>query len=302
MKKLSPLKTGDIIDVIAPASKANDQRTSKAIEWLASLCYQVRTSKDFNKGYQLFANSKEQAWTDLKNALKAKDSKAIWCLRGGWGSMRFIPDLLKMKAPDEQKYFFGYSDITTLHTFLTSNWNWTTFHAPNLSGFGGNKTTNQKNEILNIIDGTNKEVVFKNLKLLNDTKSSIIKGKIVGGNLCMIASSLQTKLNINTKNNFLFLEDTGERGYQLDRYFEQLLQSDILNNSKAILLGDFTGGNEPNGKNFNKIAIKRLLEKVKVPVIKGLPCGHGKKNSPLPLNANSILDLSKSKLIIKTGN
>lgn len=299
--KLTPLQPGDIVDLIAPASKANKEHCNQAIKWLESQGLKPRFTKGFNSGSEFFASSESKQWNDLKNAITAKDSKAIWCLRGGWGTMRFIPQLLKMKAPSKPKFFLGYSDITSLHLFLGKSWNWTTYHSHNLSHFGSSFKKSEQTELFNILMGKTSSQEFKKLKPLNQNKKQLIKAKIIGGNLCMVAATQSSKLDFSAKSKIVFFEDTGERGYQIDRYFEQLYQNNFFKGAKAIILGDFTGGLEPSGRDMKQIAIKRLLDKVNIPVLKGLPCGHGKNNRLLPLNSHAQLDLKNNNLIVKTG-
>jgi muramoyltetrapeptide carboxypeptidase len=301
MKKLSALKSGDIIDIIAPASRASDQTFTNAINWIKSNGFIARYHPSLNKGSEFFAANEKLQWAELKRALTASDSKAIWCLRGGWGSMRFFSKLNKLKRPGQAKIFIGFSDITSLHIFLNQKWDWPTYHGSNLARFGRPASKAFQKDYLELIKGTNKTQVFSKLKALNASDKTIIKGKIVGGNLCVLTCTLGTANQIDTKGKILFIEDTGERGYKIDRMFEQLLQAGVLNQARAIILGDFIDGLEPNGKPLAKIAFKRLLEKVKIPVLKGMPCGHGKKNRLLPFNTSAVLDLEKMTLNVKSG-
>ncbi|MCO4792084.1 MAG: LD-carboxypeptidase [Bacteriovoracaceae bacterium] len=299
MSTLPILNKGDIVDVIAPASKSTTKIFKDSISWLEEQGFKPRFDKKIISGDGFFASNEELQWQQLKNALISKDSKAIWCLRGGWGSMRFIPQLTKLKKPNNNKLFVGFSDITTLHLFLNQEWNWKTIHGSNLSAFGAGATKVHQKKYLNLIQGKEDQSIYKSLKSFGDSHTKLIKGKLVGGNLCMLATSIGTKCQANLNNKIVFLEEVGERGYRVDRMFEQLIQSGVFNNKiKAIVLGDFTESREPNGKDLTSKAIKRLQERLNVPIFKGLKSGHGKSNNPLVFNSMATIDPKKKSLIL----
>jgi muramoyltetrapeptide carboxypeptidase len=110
----------------------------------------------------------------------------------------------------------------------------------------------------------------------------------------MIQSSLGTPWEIRPKGKILFIEDVSERGYSLDRMFEQLIQARLFDNRiKAIIFGDFTDGKEKNGNDLTIDALLRFASRVPYPVLKGLPAGHGEINYPVPFNVNCQLFLGK---------
>lgn len=299
MSKLPVLQKGDIIDIIAPASKPTHIIFKNAVEWVKAQGYIPRYHKDIIKGNTFFASKEEVQWQELKKALMAKDSRAIWCLRGGWGSMRFIPGLARLKKPAEEKLFVGFSDITTLHLFLNQEWGWRTIHGSNLSAFGSAPTQTHQKLYLDLITGKVDTLVYNSLKPMGKV-SGIIKGKLTGGNLCMLASTLGTKAQPNLNGKIVFLEEIGERGYRVDRMLEQLVQSGVFNNRlKAIVLGDFTEATELNGRDYTNQAFERLGERLKVPIFKGLRSGHGKINRPLIFNTMATLDTRKKSLSLK---
>jgi len=297
MSKLPKLQKGDIIDIIAPASKPGKDIFKNAIKWIEDQGYVPRFHKDIIKGDNFFAADESLQWDQLKKALTSPDSKAVWCLRGGWGSMRFVPNLMKLKKPHKQKSFIGFSDITTLHLFLNQEWKWTTIHGSNLSAFGNNPSRTHENKYLYLLKGQTDSLLYKGLRKVSGASKGNIKGKFVGGNLCMLTTGLGTTLQPNLNGKILFLEEVGERGYRVDRMFEQLIQAGVLNKKvKAIALGDFTESKEPNGKDLTSKAIQRLAERLEVPIFKGLKSGHGKNNYPLVFNSSAIINPSKGTL------
>ncbi len=290
------LKKGDIVDIIAPASHSPDFKIGSGLEWIESLGLTPRVPKNLIKPDAFFASSLESQFEHLKEALYS-DSKAIWCLRGGYGSMRLIPLLKKIRPPKKSKFFIGFSDITSLHLYFNQAWGWPTIHGRTISQLSPELAgTRDRKELKKILFGEVDQVVFKNLKPLNEAArvEKVISGKIVGGNLRILQSSLGTDWELQAKNKILYIEDVSERGYSIDRMFEQMIQAKIIDKGlKAIVLGDFTGGLEKDGKDLSHVAFKRLAERVPYPVVKGMLAGHGALNFSVPFNTTSKLSLGK---------
>lgn len=299
------LKQNDTVDIIAPAS--HSPKLEDGINWVKSVGLIPRVPKDINKTDLFFAAPLEIQLEHFKQAIYS-DSKAIWCLRGGYGSMRLIPHLLKLRPPKRPKLFIGFSDITSLHLFLNQNWKWPTIHGRTISQMHPDfSQTPDRKFLTKVLFGEESQKIFKGLKPLNDPakKSQTIKGSITGGNLRILQSSIGTSWELQAKGKILFIEDVAERGYSVDRMLEQMVQAKIIDKGlKAIVFGDFTEGSEKNGKDLTNKAIQRFAERVSYPVLKGLPAGHGKiLNYPIPFNTPVELDLgNKGSLLCRYGS
>lgn len=291
------LEKNDIVDIIAPASHSPLDRMLDGVRWVEQLGLVPNVPKDIVRSDIFFAAPLETQLKHLKEAIYS-ESKAIWCLRGGYGSMRLIPHLLKMKPPKTPKLFVGFSDITSLHLFFNQQWKWPTIHGRTLSQLSPElKNTADRKFLKDVIFGDQTEKVFKSLKPLNDEarKTKTIKGSITGGNLRILQSSLGTDWELEAKGKILFIEDVAERGYSIDRMLEQMIQAKIIHKGlKAVVFGDFTEGKERDGKDHTHEALKRFAAKVNYPVLKGLPAGHGKKiNYPIPFHTPAVLKLGE---------
>lgn len=292
------LNPGDIVDVIAPASHSPLDKLNDGLSWLDMQGLVPRMQQDMIKRDVFFAAPLEIQLKHLKEALYS-DSKAIWCLRGGYGSMRLIPHLLKLKPPKKPKLFVGFSDITSLHLFFTQAWKWPTIHGRTISQLSPqNARTADRKFLKDMIFGVQEEKTFTKLRPLNDLakEENLIKGTITGGNLRILQSSLGTSWELQAKNKILFIEDVAERGYSVDRMLEQMIQAKIIHkNLKAVVFGDFTEGPEKDGKDLTPEALRRFAAKVPYPVLKGLPAGHGHQfNYPIPFNTPVELVTGKS--------
>lgn len=290
------LKPGDIVDIVAPGSPCSEEHLQKAATWLKAQGYQPRFPSDILTPDLFLANSDEKRFEYLMAALTAKDSKAVWCLRGGYGCLRLVPRLLKEKPPAQEKLFIGLSDITTLHLLLNQKWNWRSLHASLLDRVGQNKLSEQnKNELIGVIENKQTEVVFNNLKPLNATAEKMqtqkkeITSNVIGGNLAVFCASVGTPLQPKTKGRFIFFEDIGERGYKVDRLLQQIWQAGLFEDCAGIILGDFIDGNEADGKNYIWPVIEKFSQKLKVPVFSGVQSGHAELQRPLFFNTKAKL-------------
>lgn len=307
-KLLEPLQQGDIVDIVSPGSASRLDDVKLAVELLTSWGLHVRLPEETFSDHPFHSNEDEVRLKLFKKAILAKDSKVIWCLRGGYGANRLMPELLKMKAPLKPKALMGYSDITSLHQLLVQKWKWTAFHAPLLeSMISGRLPAHHVEETRKVVFGEKDQLEFNLLPMnMAALKLKKIEAPLIGGNLIVLQSSLGTKLPIKTAGKILVLEEIGERGYRVDRMLAQLEQTGALKDCKGVLFGDFLGGDEKDQTNFVRFAIERFAEQTKIPCFDGLEIGHGVKNRVLPLGVKATLSgpgkkEELSKLVVATG-
>lgn len=294
-KNWSFLKKNDIVDIIAPASHSPLQKFEDGISWVEQAGLIPRVPEGMIQPDLFFAAPLEVQLEQLKSALYS-DSKAIWCLRGGYGSMRLIPHLLKLKPPKKPKLFIGFSDITSLHLFFSQNWKWPVIHGRTISQMKPELAHSPDRKLLkDIIFGKKEHMVFKNLIPLNEAakERNTVTGPITGGNLRIVQSSLRTEWEMKAKGKILFIEDVSERGYSIDRMLEQMFQAKMIDKGlKALVFGDFTEGLERDGNDLTVSAMERFAQRVSYPVLRGLPAGHGHDlNYPIPFNTPASLKL-----------
>ncbi len=298
MQKWEKLNPGDVIDIIAPGYATKPETVELAKEFLRSRNYVPRVPDDLLSPQYFHSNSDAVRLRHVKEALKAKDSKAVWCLRGGYGTNRLLPELARLQAPKKAKIFIGISDVTSLHLFLNQSWKWCTLHATLLDR-PAEKRIDAKivNETFDILSGERREISFAGLRALNPKAVKVARKKavLVGGNLTTLQSAIGTPWSIKTAGRFLFLEDLGERGYRIDRMLEHLKQAGRLKSCAGILLGQFVGGDEPtsqNGVAVNRVneALQRFAdENPSLPVWSGVESGHGDILRALPLGTSAMV-------------
>lgn len=308
-KKWLPLAQGDIIDVVAPGFASTEEEVEGARQFLINWGFKPRIPKNLIQKHFLHANSDEKRFSYLKQALLAKDSKAVWCLRGGYGANRLLPWMDQLKKKSQPKIFLGISDVTSLHVYLNKKWGWSTLHAPLLDRMGQKKVPVEiEQEVFDVITGKQRQVFYKNITPMNkaakqQTADSKISGSIIGGNLTVLQSTIGTPYQVNLKNKFLFIEDLGERGYRVDRIFEHLRQARVLLGCKGVLIGEFIGGLEPDGKTelWSKV-FQRWADDLPIPFFSGVEVGHGVSQRPLPLNTKATIYKDKKVVLaIESG-
>lgn len=304
-KSWVPLKVGDTVDVVAPGFATTQDKVEGALAFLDKVGLKARVPADLFGPDVICSQTDDIRLKHLRQAFQNTESKAIWCLRGGYGAIRLIEKFAQMKKPKINKLFIGYSDSTTIHNHLNQFWRHASLHGPLLDRLGQHTLPlEQVNEMMDVVFGNRTEVIFKNLKPLNlaASKKKNIKASVIGGNLKVVESSLGTKFCKNPRGQIIFFEDIGERGYRVDRMLKHLLMAGYFKNAAAILFGEFIEGKEPNGETRVDAVIERFAREVKLPVFNGIEVGHGEKQRPLPLGTACVLKCGSSgEISIATG-
>ncbi len=303
-QKLQPLKKGDIVDVVAPGFGCAQEVLDRGLEWLKAQGFIPRISPSIFGEDLLHSQSEKLRAQDLIRALKARDSKAIWFLRGGYGTNRLIPYLKKLKRPN--KILIGISDITSLHSYSLDRWKMPVIHGPLLDRFANNLVSEDiQKEVLQVVQGQTEHVKFENLKPLNKKAlvSKTISAELVGGNLKVIESHIGTPHELKLKNRLVMFEEIGERAYRVDRMLFHLEQAGCFKNIAGIVFGQFIHDIESGGApGKTSELLQSWAEKQKFPVLAGLPCGHDSDQRILPLGTKAILKLGqRPSLIVPTG-
>ncbi len=282
------LNAGDVVEIIAPASRCTHAQLSGLQELLRQWDLRPQVAADIFGDDLLCAHDDAHRLHSLYKALSNPYSKAVLCARGGYGSMRLIPELLKLPKPETPKLFIGLSDITALHLFLMQHWGWPVIHG----GITIDKTLPTSIvRLKDLIFAPDKKIIKTDLSPMNQNAAEFaqITAKLTGGNLCLVQTSLATPWQIKAENCILILEEVGERGYKVDRMLAQLEQAGVFSQVKAILLGDFSAGEEADGSSLVEPVLKRFAESCSVPVLRIQGFGHNAHNDPLILGTEILL-------------
>ena len=286
-----PLQPGDIVDIAAPGMPTSRSTLFKAKAFLKSWGLVGRYPREILGKDLLCSNSKAVREKLLKTALVAKDSRGVWCIRGGYGSFELLNALKEIKKIPPAKAFLGLSDITSLHHFLQQQWGWSTLHSSNMDRYALENAPQKESKILkSVLFGRTQQVEFT-LKPLNAKarKKQSFRGLMSGGNLITCQATIGTPFEMQNQGKILFFEDIGERGYKVDRILKHFAMAGLLKGVRGVVFGEFVGGREHKGPSKVPKVMQAFADTQKFPVFSGLPCGHGKFQMPLPFGAPAKL-------------
>ena len=274
------LKKGDCIGITCPAGYMDAQRAQACIKTLQDWDFEVmvgRTLGSRSKNYFSAADAGRR--DELQAMLDDENIKAILFGRGGYGMGRIIDQLDFTRFKKNPKWVIGFSDITVLHSHLYSKVKVASLHAPMAAAFNDGE-----NEF---IQSLHRAITGKKAKYSCAAhpfnRSGITSAELVGGNLALLAHVTGTPSAINTKNKILFIEDTGEYIYNIDRMMYQLKRSGQLNGLAGLIIGGFTDMKDterPFGKTVYEV-IKEIVAGYDYPVCFDFPVSHGKENYAL---------------------
>lgn len=304
MIKPERLKKGDTVAVIAPASPPSPNFLRKGISYLEEeLGLKVKVGQHVYAQYGYLAGEDESRLIDLENAFLDKEVKGIICACGGYGTARLASKINYSIIAQNPKIFWGYSDITFLHTAISNSTGLVTFHGPMLSSDIGKEDCHPLSKDLFQQLFEPKEMLYTEeyspLEVLVEGKAS---GRITGGNLSLITSSIGTPFEINTKSNILLIEDINEEPRSVDRMLNQLLQAGKLTDAAGIVIGDF---HQCHSKRDKSLALEEVMDhyiqKAGKPAMKGFKIGHCSPQVSIPLGVNAEINTNEKVLMIDSG-
>jgi muramoyltetrapeptide carboxypeptidase len=293
------LKKGDTIAITCTAGYMPLKNAAACVKALKKDGYNVIISPTVGgKSKTYFSGTDEERLTELQKYLDDKNIKAILCGRGGYGTGRIIDKINFTKFVNKPKWVIGFSDITILLNHITSNFNIATLHAPMSTAFK-NEEHNPQNiiSLLQTLKGEKQKYTAPTNAL---NKIGTAKGKLLGGNIALLANAIGTKSDMKTKNCILFIEDIGEQLYAIDRMLYQLKRAGKLENLAALVVGSFTdmqNTDRPFGKNIYEI-ITDIVREYKYPVCYDFPVGHGTENRALKVGITYTLNCTKNEVVL----
>ena len=279
------LQKGDTIAIVSTARKLKKEELRPALKILESWGLKAVLGKTIGAEENQFAGNEELRAEDFQQMLDNPNIKAIWCARGGYGTVKMI-DMLDFSAFQKNpKWIIGYSDVTVLHSHI-HNLGIETLHAQMCLDIE-NKTEEARESIRKVLFEQEYSIAF-NVNTYNKTfqqkqQLSSIQSKIVGGNLSVLYSLCGSSSAINTDGKILFIEDLDEYLYHIDRMMMNLKRNGVFKNLKALIVGGMTDMHD-NRIPFGKTAEEIILDAVKdynYPVFFNFPAGHIKDNQAL---------------------
>lgn len=277
---MNKLKKGDTIGILTPASAFDKNKLDEAIQNFEQFGLKVKVAKNTVKHNGFLAGTDQERLDDLHDLFSDNEVKGIFCVRGGYGTARLLPEIDFDLISKNKKIFTGYSDITALLTAFWKKSDLKGFHAPmGLANFTDFVKDSYKKTFFN----NGHELIYADEPEIISEGSA--KGELLGGNLAVFVTLLGSEYWVDTKGKILFFEDVGEEPYRIDRFLTQLLIGGHLQQAAGIVLGQFSdceSNEEPEDTAKIEDVIRERLSGLSIPIIKGFPFGHVDKNMVLP--------------------
>ena len=301
MIKVPPyLQPGDTIGIVCPAGYMAAEKAETCINTLKLWGFNTKIGKTLGGNSQnYFSGTDQERLEDFQEMLDDDSVNAILFGRGGYGIGRIIDQIKFKKFRKHPKWLIGYSDITILHAHIFSNYKISSLHSPMAAAFN---------------DGGSEEKYVLSLKDVLTGKKSVYEaapnefnihgeanGKLVGGNLALLAHIIGTSSDLDTTGRLLFLEDIGEYLYNVDRMLYQLKRSGKFDKLSGLIIGRFTDMKDterPFGKPLYEI-IYEFIKDADYPVCFNFPVSHGKENYPLKIGGRYKLKVGKDIVSMK---
>ena len=304
--KARGLKPGDTIALIAPAGPAELAPLRKYAALLRKHGYEVLLPAGGERQAGYLGGTDDERAEEFNAALRDPKIRAIMPVRGGFGLTRILDRIDYAALRRDPKIVTGFSDLTAFHLAAARKARVVTFHSP----MPMHKLWNEENPY-DFAAASFRRAVFAVSYSKSETGylvampddqpapvtvvGGIARGRLIGGNLTLICSTLGTPYQIEAKGNLLFLEDTNEAPYRIDRYLSQLRLAGVLDDVSGVILGDFTAKNADDAKDINRV-LHEYFDNAQVPVLMNFPIGHQPHNATLPIGAFAELDADKGTL------
>lgn len=297
------LQKGDVVGIVSPSSPPDRDNLERSLAFLEQLGLQWKFAKHAKNIHGYMAGTDDERLADLEEMFQDPEVKAIICSSGGYGAGR-ITDRLDMTLVEENpKIFWGFSDITFLHTAIRQYTNLVTFHG---SMLGPNVGTDTFEEL----SAKMFQQLFEPMELhyteaispLTSLTSGIARGEIVGGNLSVLARTLGTKYEIDTKDKILLIEAIGEDPARIDGLLNQLRMARKLEQVAGVVIGDFARTETTRKWTLTlEEVFDDYFKEATYPVVKGFKIGHCEPHFAIPLGVEALLNADEKTLTILPG-
>ncbi len=302
------LKKGDRIGITSPAGYITVEEIKPAVQLMEKWGYRLVMGDTIGKRDFTFGGTDEERTRDFQKMLDDGEIKAIMCARGGYGAVRIIDQLKWDRFKAKPKWVIGFSDVTIFHAHINSNLGIASLHSKMCNSFPDDwykAESIQVETILSIRHALSGEKMKYTVTSNSRNKHGIASAPLTGGNIKTLESLAGSKTDLHTDGKILFVEDTGEYMYSIDRMFWNLKRSGKLSRLKGLIIGGFKVKEDENGDEFGKTLEDVVLEKVKhydYPVCFDFPVGHQKNNFALKCGVMHTLSVQQHEctLIEKT--
>ena len=291
------LKKGDTVGIVAPASYFSRPDFDAGCEALRQMGYDLVFDDSIFDRDLYFAGSVERRARELETMFARTDVKAIVCARGGYGANYLLPRLNVKKIAATPKIFVGYSDLTSLMTYLCDAAGIVTFHGPMVAKDFAKPGGVDAASWQSALGGASRwPLDFDPDSGVKSLVQGSAEGVLYGGCLSMLVESLGTPYEIRTEGTILFIEDVAAKPYQIDRMLMHLKLAGKLAGVRGIIFGEMLGCTQSPTQGYTlEDVVMRVVGDLGVPVAYGVRSGHvSKGNITLPIGVSVVLGVGDS--------
>jgi muramoyltetrapeptide carboxypeptidase len=290
--KPARLRPGARVGVVAPAGCVERKSLETGVNAIRAAGFQVELSPNIFASNGYLAGTAQGRAQDLLGFFRRRDIDAIFCARGGFGSVQLLP-YLSAEMPGYPKIFLGYSDVTILLNWLRQACGIVTFHAPMVAmDWAQGLSAASRAHFWALLMG---EALGSKLTLGEVIRPGNVESELMGGCLSLLVTTLGTPYEIDTRGKLLFVEDVGEQPYRVERMLTHLKMAGKLNHLAGVVFGDFTDCEGDGPRGIREVIID-VFGDVSYPVVMGMKAGHGRENFALPLGVRMRLDGARASL------
>lgn len=310
--KPAAMKPGGTVGVITPATfVADPDRIALAERTIQHFGLKMKLGRNVRKRTGYVGGTIDERVADLHDMFQDPEVGAILAVRGGYGTAHLLDKIDYELIRRNPKMFFGYSDITSLHLAIHKRTGLVTFHGPVvLSRFTDYTTRHFKTALfepkpLGPLTNPPDNGAIRPAHMLRTVRPGTARGRLIGGNLSLIAATMGTPYEIDTRGRILFVEDVNEQPYSIDRMLTQLRLAGKLDAAAAVIFGECQdcGPREFRPAFDSTFSVGEVVDNVlgdlKIPVLSGLTIGHTPDQLTLPIGVTASLDADKGVLTIE---
>ncbi len=283
MKRPASLSKGSRLGVCAPSACFDIGKLNSGIQIIEALGFKVKVPEEIFKKKRYLAGNDVLRASVINQFFSDPDIDGIICARGGFGSMRILDHLNWSTIRQNPKPFIGFSDNTAILLSIIRETGNGVIHGPTVVSLA-NAQKETIDAFYNILTGSLDKIYVINGRSL---KSGTCTGVLKGGNLSTISHLMGTRFQPDFKNTILFIEETGESAYKIDRMLTQMKMAGLFEGIQGVVTGSFE--NSDNDEYIDEILFE-IFEEYNVPVLSGLDSGHGKVNLSLSMGTNIKMD------------
>lgn len=295
------LNVGDTVGVVALSSPLEMEKLQDKLDILTELGLTYKIGQTVGLSGDYLAGTDKERLNDFHNMVEDPEVKAIFCLRGGYGTARIVDKIDYQLLAENPKILWGFSDVTYLLNAVQLYSDVITFHGPMLSSVVERELSNTSKKMFQQLFSPFEIQYDEMISPLHTIAPGVVRGELIGGNLHRLVSTLGTKFEFDANGKTILLEEIGESLEKIDGMLNHLRLARKLDQAAGFVIGSFTKVGEGVTDEDVWSLLEEYLKPLGKPVLAGFKIGHCEPNIAIPLGVDTILDANEKVLRILPG-